>query len=206
MSQNIYIYHITHINNLPSILRNGGLKPKIQMTGDYVNAAREGIQSHRATKTVMIEPYGTLHDYVPFYFASRSPMLYTLNLSGAVDESGQKNIIHIVSSVEKIEEIGLRYVFTDGHAIMDLSEFYNTRDKLHEIDWEVVNSWSWKNTPQDPDRKRRKQAEFLVFDFLPISGIISIGVINDTIKQQTESIIVENGREISVRVKPEWYY
>jgi len=36
------------------------------------------VQGHRAVKAVPVPPGGTLHDYVPFYFAPRSPMLRTL--------------------------------------------------------------------------------------------------------------------------------
>ena len=52
------------------------------------------------------------------------------------------------------------FVFTDGHAIMQLSKFYDDLGYLTEIDWDIMEEKYWRDTIEDPDRKRRRQAEF----------------------------------------------
>lgn len=75
------LYHITHINNLSSIIKQGGLQSHItiQQQGiKYKDVANQDIQSRRNRTKIPLGPGGILHDYVPFYFAPRSPMLYYL--------------------------------------------------------------------------------------------------------------------------------
>ncbi len=81
MSQSpISLFHITAIDNLDSIAKVKCLYSKNAMgTTAYNNIANQGIQQRRAIKTVDVSPHGTLYDYVPFYFAPRSPMLHTIN-------------------------------------------------------------------------------------------------------------------------------
>lgn len=72
------LYHITHYQNLYSILKNKGLSAYSKVTNEeavYTNIAHQGLQGRRSTTNVPVYPNGCLHDYVPFYFASRSPML-----------------------------------------------------------------------------------------------------------------------------------
>lgn len=56
----------------------------------YTNIAHQNIQDRRAYRQVPFDPGGVLHDYVPFYFAPRSPMLYTISRGNVVGyEQGQ---------------------------------------------------------------------------------------------------------------------
>ncbi|WP_286171369.1 DarT ssDNA thymidine ADP-ribosyltransferase family protein, partial [Geobacillus sp. LYN3] len=61
--------HITHYSNLPSILCHGGLVAN--NVAKVKVCAHTRIQDRRLTTLVPLPPYGTLHDYVPFYFAPR---------------------------------------------------------------------------------------------------------------------------------------
>lgn len=52
-------------------------------------------------------------------------MLYAIykgNVEGYKD--GQNPILHLTSSVEAVEEAGLPFAFTDGHAEMAISDFF----------------------------------------------------------------------------------
>ena len=153
--------------------------------------AYENIQDRRATTYVPCGRGGVLHDYVPFYFAPRSPMLYTINRGNVENYTqGQATVIHLVSSVENIESEDLSFVFTDGHAVMTFTEFFDDLKYLDDaIDWDVMEARYWKDTNEDNDRKRRRQAEFLVRNFFPWQLITEIGVINYTIQSQVENIL-----------------
>jgi hypothetical protein len=77
---------------------------------------------------------------------------------------------------------------------------------LAQVDWAVIDHWSWKNTEEDPDRKRRKQAEFLVHQSFPWSWVEGIAVIDPTVAQQVEALLGQAQHQPPVTVQPRWYY
>ena len=205
------IYHITPIDNLESILSAGGLlayNVMLETGTNYTNIAYENIQYRRARIRVPCGAGGVLHDYVPFYFAPRSPMLYTINRGNVPNYTqGQEAVIHLVSHVEDIDARGdLDFVFTDGHAVMEFTTFFDDLNYLDNIDWDVMEARYWRDTNEDNDRKRRRQAEFLVRNFLPWELITEIGVMNSTIKANTENILQNFTHKPSVIVQKSWYY
>lgn len=205
------IYHITHIDNLPSILKSGGLIANSrlkQRQTNYLDIAHENIQDRRARTEVPCGAGGYLHDYVPFYFAPRSPMLYAIHKQNVDGYSGgQKPIIHLVSQIEAIENSGIAFAFTDGHGIMDYTDFYDDLYALsHVIDWDLMESKYWFDTPDDPNRKCKRQAEFLVHEFCHWNLIKEIGVINLTIQTQVREILQKFNIQAQINVYSNWYY
>ncbi|MEQ8465319.1 type II toxin-antitoxin system toxin DNA ADP-ribosyl transferase DarT [Coleofasciculus sp. E1-EBD-02] len=206
----IPIYHITDIKNLTSILERAGLFAYNRLRQDsinYINIAYQTIQDRRATTTVPCGAGGVLHDYVPFYFAPRSPMLYTIhrgNVPGYTQ--GQRGVLYLVSSVEAIATNLSGFVFTDGHGIMAYSDFYDDLAYLNRIDWQIMKENYWADTPDDGDRKRRRQAEFLVHRFCPWKLIEEIGVFNSTIQVQVRQLLQKFNYQPPVNVYRDWYY
>ena len=187
------VYHITHWKHLPSILQCGGLccYTMIQERNiAYTSIAQSRIQARRGRRNVPIAPFGTLHDYVPFYFSPRSPMLGSIQ-QGKVEEytEGQEPIIHLVSMVQTIASASVAFVFTEGHAVMPFSEYFSDVTDLDKVDWEFVDSWRWGATEEDPDRTRRKQSEFLVHQFLPWALITEIGVYSNRTAAQVNKVL-----------------
>jgi hypothetical protein len=81
-------------------------------------------------------------------------------------KEGQIPIIYLVTSVEKvIEDTSLSWCFTDGHAVESVTRYFQDWKYHNQIDWDIINAKMWRNTDSDPDKKRRKQAEFLVYNF-----------------------------------------
>jgi hypothetical protein len=113
---------------------------------------------------------------------------------------GQDEIIYLLSRTGLIHGGGLPYVFRDGHAIMQFTGFYNRLPDLKNIDWDVMRSPFWFDTEEDPDRKRRRQAEFLVHQCVP-----SIAVQHDKMKQAIEKIVQQRHQHMPVVVRPHWY-
>lgn len=123
------IYHITHLRNLPNILNENGLwcdSESVKRNIKPVEIAYTEIKERRTRKQIPLPPGGVLAEYVPFYFCNRSPMLYTLHKGNVpAYRDGQPNILHLVSSAEAVSQASLPFVFTDGHAVVNLSLFYN---------------------------------------------------------------------------------
>ena len=187
------IYHITHVGNLESVVKHGALlcdNERKRLALDCESIAHQHIKDRRAQRLVPLPPGGTLLDYVPFYFGPRSPMLYSIHGGYVANHvEGQRTVVHLVASAEGIADSGLDYVFTDGHAVISYSEFFSDLKHLQRIDWEVMKAVYWHDTPDDGDRKRRRQAEFLVYNAVPWKQIMAIGVIADDMAQRVKAAL-----------------
>jgi len=150
-------------------------------------------------------PKGTVGDYVPFYFAPRSPMLYAIN-SGVVEgyADGQSPVIYLCSTAEAVRKAGLRWVFTEGHADMLFTDFFDDLKDLDKVDWDLMQARYWNDTNDDPDRKRRRQAEFLVHQFFPWELVSYIGVYDRSIAERAGEIIKGGSPELGI--ERGWYY
>ena len=204
------IYHITHLRNLPNILNENGLwcdAESVKRNIRPVEIAYTEIKERRTRKQIPLPPGGVLAEYVPFYFCNRSPMLYTIHMGNVpAYRDGQANILHLVSSAEAISQANLPFVFTDGHAVVNLSLFYNDLKDLNQVDWKVVASWSWHDTMTDNDRMRRKQAEFLVKGSFPFSLIQEIGVYSAAIRERVLPLLENVEYKPIVSIQRKWYY
>lgn len=203
-----YIYHITHKDNLQGIIASGGLIAQSQMQGqNYCNIAHDNIQDRRAHTMVPCGPGGCLHDYVPFYFAPKSPMLYAIKKGNVIGcNAKQSEIIYLITNAQSIKKANLPFVYTDGHGIMAMSDFYDDLDSLDEIDWAIMNARYWADTVDDPDRKRRRQAEFLIYRILPWPNIDAIVTMNETTKNQVRKNLNNAVYEPPINIKKNWYY
>jgi hypothetical protein len=204
------IYHITHVTNLARIVAAGGLwcdEERVKRGFQCVGIAHQHIKERRAKRAVPVAPGGTLANYVPFYFAPRSPMLYTIHRGNVTGYSGgQSQIVHLVSSVEAAVGLGQKWAFTDGHAEMAFSTFYDRVESLDEVNWEVMRSEYWNDTPDSPDRKRQRQAEFLVHASFPWAAFHEIGVRDTSIAEQVGLALAAAKHLPAVNVRPDWYY
>lgn len=206
----IRIYHITHYTNLPRILEAGGLLCDREGADKcLVSIAYDDIKQRRKRTDVPCGPGGTVADYVPFYFAPRSPMLYAIH-KGFVSHYtvGQREIVYIVSSVQAVQQRGLPFVFTDGHPVVRITRFFNTLDDLSQVDWQVMRSRTWYNTDADPDRKRRRQAEFLVYRFFPWEAVQMVCVLDVAMRQVVLTYLQGCAKQSAppVYLRSSWYY
>jgi hypothetical protein len=204
------IYHITHVANLARILAEGGLLccNLIRQRGvAYQNIAFETVQDRRARKIVPCGPGGNLHDYVPFYFGPRSPMLYTLSRGNVPGHTGgQRPVVHLVSFTQVVYTANRPAVFTDGHGIMDYTGHFTDPAHLGRIDWPLMTSRWWNPTIDDPDRRRRRQAEFLVHQQVPWGLITGIGVLDEQMQALVEQVLRGASHRPAVTVQRAWYY
>jgi hypothetical protein len=66
----------------------------------------------------------------------------------------------------------------------------------------------WSDTREDPDKSRRRQAEFLVYDAFPWEAVEFLAVKNAEIKRRLDKFLAEEwpNRVKLVRVAPGWYF
>jgi hypothetical protein len=136
-------------------------------------------------------------------------MLYQLHTGWVRDYNERQDpIIYLVSTVQKVLEAGLPFVFSNGHGIAAYTAWFDSAGDLPAVDWNTVYAKVWRDSIDDMDRQRRKQAEFLVHQFCPWSVIESIAVCNRHIKEHVEVIFSEAVASAvrPVIIKTEWYY
>jgi hypothetical protein len=201
------IYHFTDVANLASILNADELR--CHSTADCaVDVADATIKSRRMSKRVPCGPGGTVGDYVPFYFAPRSPMLFRIQRGGVEGVSTDPaRLVYVVSSTEAVVEAKCAYAFTDGNASAAFTEFHDDIDLLGDVvDWPLMNATMWANTPEDPDRRRRRGAEFLVHRALPFELVNELGVYDAEARSAVAAAATAADWEVDVRIRRDWYF
>jgi hypothetical protein len=218
----IRLFHITAIGNLADICANGGLLSKSMgsLVGvNYQNIAHAGAQGARAARAVPPPSGGTIHDYVPFYFAPRSPMLMAINggrVAGCALRQG--DVVHFETTVPRVAALNKPTIFYDRNATLAYSVAYTDLSKIPTvIAWNLITEapqldgyckW-WQNRkdpPQYSDRMERRQAEFLVKHQVPLSAMTRIGVLDAQRQSQVQHILNNANVNLSVQVMPDWYF
>jgi hypothetical protein len=203
----LWVYRIVHYKNLNYILQNGIYsKAHVDLDPNYISIGNFGIINIRADFDVKIEQYGQIGDYVPFYFGKQSIMLYNVLTDTNVTKHAPEDIVYLCCRVDKLASDGKQYFFTDGQANKKLTSHYNNLKDLSSLDWETITGTDFKNSEEDPDKKRRYQAEFLVYRHVPISCIGAIVVYNKPRKTEIEELLKENNIPIPIGDRRDGFY
>jgi ssDNA thymidine ADP-ribosyltransferase, DarT len=205
----VAVYHITHVDNLASIMESGGLDCDngcAQAGRVPVSIAYSSLKEQRARTAVGVAAGGTLADYVPFYYAPRSPMLHTIWRGNVTEYDGpQDEIMHLVCDVESLAMPG-RFVIINRHPITALAEQFDDLSALDDLDWPLMKAIMWRDTDADGDRKFRRQAEFLVHQHVSIEAIRTVGAMTDTIAARAATVLAALPNPPPVFRRRDWYY
>ena len=203
---NRQIFHITHVNNLQSIIKMDRLwcdAQRVEQGLVNTNIGYNHIKARRMAHPVNVSQGGTLGEYVPFNFCSRSVMLFVVSRGHENYTEGQTPVIHLVSSIDSIIESGQPWAFTDRHADLGYANQYDSLDELDNVDWSVMPEKYWSG---DSDISEKRQAEFLVHDYCPWTAIEEIAVINQNIREQVELALQNSIHKPAVKICRNWYY
>ncbi|WP_422770686.1 type II toxin-antitoxin system toxin DNA ADP-ribosyl transferase DarT [Plantactinospora sp. WMMC1484] len=196
-SRDRWIYHFTHLDNIAVIFTAGHLACDL-MAREGLTRTEVGdpaIKQSRRQRSVLAGPGGQVGDYVPFYFAPRSPMMYRIaceHRDGRPNcyPDGDRPLVYLVTTVGAVIDTGSDWVATDGNAATATSEFTaNLRAMEEMVDWPLLTAERWHNTSEDMDRQRRRQAEFLVHQRLPTRAIRWIGVYDGARRAQVSEVL-----------------
>ena len=174
----------------------------------YRTIHREDVQGKRRVVPIKCGPRGTIHDYVPFYFGYHSPMLLQLKTGQVPGYDEGRPLIYLVTTCQAVSTQGGAFVFSDGHGVAMFTGWFDDLAQLSQVDWGMVCQQYWADSLADMDRKRRKQAEFLVHRSCPWDWIEAIGVLNEAAKARVESILASFPKNLArpVLVRRGWYY
>lgn len=202
---NRQIFHITHVDNLPSIIASDCLwcdAQRLKQGFGNKNIGYNHIKARRLAHTVSVSEGGTLGNYVPFNFCSRSVMLFVVSKGHKNYDEGQTPIVHLVSSIDAIKTSGRPWAFTDRHADLGYSNQYDSSDDLSNVDWSIMTKHYWSES----EIKEKRQAEFLVHDYCPWVTIEEIVVINQEVKDRVEAALAGAAHKPAVKINKNWYY
>lgn len=203
--QKTYLYRMTHIENIPHILENG-ITHSTSANANH-NFTPIGDESLINTRNAFLLDNGRhLGEYIPFYFGPRTPMLYVVqNGFNMVAPTPPENIVYCVSSVQRIIDLNLDFVFTNGHAVDKFSTQYSIDDILNidaVLDKKAIGAKYWRDD-NDLDLKRRKEAEFLVLGDIALNAVLGYLVYNQNAKDRLLNFGIDNK---NVHVKSNFYF
>ena len=166
------------------------------------------MKSRRRQKAVPIRPRGVVADYVPFYFAARSPMLYVIHKGDVSSyQGGQDGLVYLVTDTDKILAMALPFVFTDYNAAISYARFSRRIEDLEDfIDWPLMETRYWNNSPTDPDRMQRRMAECLVHRRVPWDAFIELAARNEADAARARASLASVSADAVVQVRQDWYY
>ncbi len=207
------IYHITHVDNIPEVIRPGYIFSDSKRIADGLDCNIIGMSTIKQRRLEEIEV--TCHAgtkvgaYVPFYFCPRSIMLYILYMGNHPEltyRGGQRPIVHLQADLQTTlkwaDRHNVRWAFSDRNAGTYFVDFFNDLNDLDKVNWEAVAATDFR----DMQVKEGKQAEFLIYESFPWSLVEKIGAADATIVAKVRQILCNADHKPPVTVEPSWYY
>lgn len=195
--QGKFLYHMTAICNLPSILEHGlhshNQAHHLKLISQDISDPE--VQDIRSSIEDPIH-HRRLHDYVPLYFNTRNPMLYRRK-----DIQDQIVMLGIDSKVL----LDKNTIFSDGNAASKETRFYQEVSNLSQISWDIVNANSWADIQ---DGKRIKCAEVLVYPLVEANKIRNVYCCLTEQRLNCQEIVKNLNRKITIglSVKTELFF
>ena len=118
-----FIYHLTDIDNLPSIL-SSGLQPRSNLTS-FIDVADHEIIGSREK--------ANLQNYVPFHFFARSPF------DGAVQQSNPAKIFILIAIHRSLAEANNWSIIPKHPLSLAKVELLDYTDGIAAIDWDAMD-------------------------------------------------------------------
>jgi len=188
------LYHITHIDNLSSILEHGLVSHNLAHDYDLLSkdiSLPEVNQLRDRTEPVFNR---NLHDYVPLYFYHKNPMLYLRQIS----ESDL-----VILQISKVLIASEGTIFTDGNAASFTTQFRHSVEEFSSLPFE--NIFGPKNWTTIPDGKRIRCAEVLVHERIDVPHIKAIICKSESLTEKV-NILIGGNSPIKVKLDASYFF
>ncbi len=188
-----YLFHMTHINNITSIYKNGLVSNHLAHESSMIkkDISDPDVQLRRER----LDPINNLsiHSYVPLYFNPKNPMLY-------VRKEMQNKIALLVFDANSIFQYK-GTIFSDGNAASGPTKYYSKLTDLVNLDWACLNTTSYWN--DFIDGKRKRCAEVLVPNNIKFEDVITIVVYDNYVASK---IRTQLNNKIEVKTDGRFYF
>ena len=207
------IYHIVHLDRLPSIISDGHLWSDAVMAQQSKRGTTIGLNSikDRRLRESTLSSHPGLHvgECVPFYFCQRSVMLYVIHQSNhpeLVYRGGQGPIIHLEADLQETvawaDVNERRWAFTTSNAGSRYFDDYSDLGQLHSIAWAAVQATQWSGGGVDASVMHGKQAEFLVERSFPWELIARVGVYSRRVYDGVLEALQSSVHRPAIEIRP----
>lgn len=206
------IYHIVHVDRLPSVIGDGCLWSDAVIAGRAqpgTTIGMGGIKARRLALPVDCHPGDHVGEYVPFYFCPRSIMLYVIHCANHPEleyRGGQGPIVHLEADLHQAiawaDANGRRWAFSLSNAGAVYTQFRSRLDQLDELNWQAVASSDFRAS----EIKEGKQAEFLLRHSFPWHLVERIGVHSREIGQRVSHAMDGAAHRPAIEIRRDWYY
>lgn len=191
-SEGKLLYHITHIDNMPSILKHG-LMPRSEMRQrgfDFTDIADPEILNKR-------ESYKqTLSQYVLFHFYARNPF------DGAVCKKyGSENMVIITISRALHQEN--EFLIIPSHPLdKESPDIYPYDEGFEKIQWDILDRETGRDY-RDPEIRKACMAECVMPYVIPPQAFSFVFVKNELAKMKICQM--ENSNLIKIEVNDKMF-
>ena len=207
------VVHFTHVDHLTTVIEHGLLSDTAAQAARVLTTevGNVGIKDQRRHRPVPLPPGGVVADYVPFYFAPRSPMMFAISRGNVPSyQGGTARLVYLLSALERLHELGHRPVLTDRNAALHYADYrvFDPADPIDDefIDWGLMTQEYWNNTPDEPMRMERRMAEALVHERVKWDAVTEIGTQSEIVATEVRAILATARSSTLVNVRPSWYY
>ena len=203
------LFRITHVANLPWLLRHGLHAARSQVADpNFVAIGNPDLIDKRTRRVVPRPPGGVLSDYIPFYFTPKSPMLFNIKTGySGITMRPNEEIAILFSSCQKMAEQDVTMLYTDRHAYTMTAEWTADADDLATlIDWDILRRHDFARSDAYPDKMERYQAEALAHRHVPPAALLGIGCVSDRVRSAIEQTVQMSGAAVQVFSRPGWYF
>lgn len=192
------VLHMTDISNLESILTSKSIYSKNRLesnTQSFKDISNESVQSIRSTKQVL-ETGNVVHDYVPFYWGKKTPMVATL-------QSNNDDLIFLQFSTDLLDDYDC--IICNGNAAITSTIFkeYSKISDLSLLHSKSINSAKYAS---DEQTRKAKQSELLVHSFIGLEHLKCIICFNKSVKSRIDTLITTHRVKCGVYVNAGAYY
>lgn len=189
-----FLYNITSINNLNSILDYGILSKNIVRNQfQYTDISNSSVQNRR--DNVYVTKSKMLHDYANLYFNPRNAMLYS-----RLSEVDNLCILKVDKDVLNLKDT----VVSDRNAAVGGAKFMSPMQASRQLDFDIIysQSWDFENPNMKLKYKSFMMAEVLVYKSIPPQLIKEIWVANKYAYEKVKQI----NPKVPIRVEPRAFF
>ncbi|RWD43435.1 DUF4433 domain-containing protein [Mesorhizobium sp.] len=210
------IYHIVHVDRLASIIADGFLwsdSEMVQRQGVGTTIGMSNIKARRLNElSLSCHPNLRVGHCTPFYFCSRSVMLYLIYRRNEelTYKGGQEPIIHLEADLNATiawaQANQRRWAFTLSNAGAYYFEDRSDVARLGDINWDAVQARQWSGNGVSRSVKEGKQAEFLIEQAFPWHLVEKIGVFSQGYVPAVSASMQGAAHRPTIEIKRDWYY
>jgi ssDNA thymidine ADP-ribosyltransferase, DarT/Sel1 repeat len=172
------LFHMTHIDNLMSILRNGIYSHNT--APNYLDISNPDVNSRRE-RTDPVHKY-SLHEYVPLYFNPRNAMLY--------EKQAEYRSDIVLLEVTRRVCLSNYTLFTERNAAANGCRFAYCLSDVEKFNWPSIQSRNWATDGVvHVDKKQLMMSECLVYGHIDTEDLVAVHTMNTSMSSKLQSML-----------------